>query len=307
MGFIFPRDTSIPGGIRAGISPPPARRWRSCPTTARWNSARSTSAAERIIRMLHPVLAAHPALGGVRLRGRRSRRPAEAAARAVSGRGAQQAALGVFHSARADRGVPRRRGFAPGPGGRIRLRPAVPVRADREESCRATATRTCTCSCATTSGSWTARRSRSSATSTSSRSDARFHRAACRATARAVAPPRAAATRPDRVRPHAGRVHGQGGDGARRHAPRRLLRSGAAPDLPHAVFRQGLRAVRARAARQPQPLRISAAIRRGATGGRVAGDVRAGGRPARGDLPHLRHGAAHRRPAAATPTTSASC
>ena len=40
-------------------------------------------------------------------------------------------------------------------------------------------------------------------------------------------------------RPHAGRVHGQGRDRARGHAPRRLLRSGAAPDLPHALLRQG--------------------------------------------------------------------
>ena len=38
------------------------------------------------------------------------------------------------------------------------------------------------------------------------------------------------------------------------------------------------RSVPARAAGQPQPLRIPAAIRRRATGGRVAGDVRAGGR-----------------------------
>ena len=51
---------------------------------------------------------------------------------------------------------------------------------------------------------------------------------------------RAARARPDRLRPHAGRVHGQCGEGARRHAPRRLLRGGAAPDLPHAVLRQGL-------------------------------------------------------------------
>ena len=48
---------------------------------------------------------------------------------------------------------------------------------------------------------------------------------------------------------------------ARRHAPRRLLRGSAAPDLPHAVLRQGLGPVRARAARQPQPVRIPAAVR----------------------------------------------
>jgi hypothetical protein len=52
-------------------------------------------------------------------------RPPEAAAGAVSRRGAQQAALGVFDSARADRGIPRRGGLPPGAGRRIRLRPAV--------------------------------------------------------------------------------------------------------------------------------------------------------------------------------------
>ena len=57
-------------------------------------------------------------------------------------------------------------------------------------------------------------------------------------------------------------------------------------------------AVRARAAGQPEPLRVSAAIRRRATGGRVARDVRARRRAARRDLPDLRHGAAHRRSAA---------
>ena len=60
--------------------------------------------------------------------------PAEAAARAVSGRRAQQAAVGVFDPARADRGIPRRGGFAAGAGRRVRLRPAVPVRADRNEA-----------------------------------------------------------------------------------------------------------------------------------------------------------------------------
>ena len=78
----------------------------------------------------------------------------------------------------------------------------------------------------------------------------------------------------------------------------RLLRSGAAPDLPHALLGQSLRSVRADAARQPQPLRVSDPVRRRATGGRVARDVRARGRRARRNLPHLRHRAAHRRSAA---------
>ena len=52
------------------------------------------------------------------------------------------------------------------------------------------------------------------------------------------------------------------------------------------------------AARQPQPLRVSAPVRRRATGGRIARNVRARGRRARRDLPHLRHRAPHRRSAA---------
>ena len=114
----------------------------------------------------------------------------------------------------------------------------------------------------------------------------------------AIAPPAPRGERSDHQRPHAGRVHGERGDGARRHAPRRLLRSGAAPDLPHAVLRQGQRPVPAGADGQPEPVRVPAAIRRRATGGRVAGDVRARGGRAHRDVPHLGHGAAHGRSAA---------
>ena len=58
---------------------------------------------------------------------------------------------------------------------------------------------------------------------------------------------------------------------------------------------------------QPEPLRVFPAIRRRTTDGRVAGDVRARGRPPRGDLSDLRG-----RPGApaipcATPTAFASC
>ena len=161
---------------------------------------------------------------------------------AVSRRGAQQAALGVFDSARADRGIPRRGGFAPGPGRRFRLRPAVPVRADREEAAarRPQGPAPVPLRRHLLHGS---QEGADRALPVRFRARRRFHARPARATARAIAPPRRAPARPDRLRPHAGRVHGQRGDGARRHAPRRLLRSGAAPDFPHAVLRQGLRAV----------------------------------------------------------------
>ena len=60
MGSIFPRGTSIPGDTRAGTSHPRVRRWRSFPTTGGWNSARSTRAAVQIARMFHRLLADHP-------------------------------------------------------------------------------------------------------------------------------------------------------------------------------------------------------------------------------------------------------
>ena len=124
---------------------------------------------------------------------------------------------------------------------------------------------------------------------------------------RAIAPPPQRAARPDRLRPHAGRVHGQRGDRARGHAPRRLLRGGAAPDLPHAVLRQGLRAVRARAA-TPAPAPTSSccssatsnwwARRRRCSCGWKASASRPAPFPAPRSAPAIR---------CATPTTSASC
>ena len=71
-----------------------------------------------------------------------------------------------------------------------------------------------------------------------------------------VAPAPVLPARPHRERPHARGVHGQCGDRAARYEAGRLLRSGAAADLPHALRGPRLGAVRARAARQPQPLRV---------------------------------------------------
>src|SRR6266581_4166743 len=59
---------------------------------------------------------------------RPARAPA-AFAEAVLRGGAQQAALGVFHSSRADRGIPASRGFPAGPDRRVRVRPPVSIRA----------------------------------------------------------------------------------------------------------------------------------------------------------------------------------
>ena len=56
---------------------------------------------EVLNQILLPVLERHPHWESFALRGWRAVRPPEAAARAVSGRRAQQAALRVFHSARA--------------------------------------------------------------------------------------------------------------------------------------------------------------------------------------------------------------
>ena len=148
---------------------------------------------------------------------RRAGRPFEAAARAVSGRGAQQAALRVFHSARADRRVPRRGGFAPRPGGRFRLRPAVPVRAHRKEAAarRPQGPAPVPLRRHLVHGS---QEGADRALPLRFRARAAFPRAAWRATPREIAPPPSAPARPHRFRPHAGRVHGQRGEGARRHA-----------------------------------------------------------------------------------------
>ena len=80
--------------------------------------------------------------------------------------------------------------------------------------------------------------------------------------------------RSDCFRSFARRVHGQRGDGARGHAPRRLLRGGAAPNLPRSVRRQGLGSISQHAASQPQSVRVLLPVRRRATGGRLAGNVR---------------------------------
>ncbi len=66
----------------------------------------------------------------------------------------------------------------------------------------------------------------------------------------------------DHLRPHARRIHGQGRSRARRHAPGRLLRGGAAPDLPGQFLRESFGTVRAHPARQPESLRIFPAARR---------------------------------------------
>ena len=117
----------------------------------------------------------------------------------------------------------------------------------------------------------------------------------------------AGGTRSHHQRPHAGRVYGECRDGARRHAPRRLLRGGAAPDVPHAVFRQGQRVVPAGATGQPEPVRVPAAIRRRATGGRIARKCSSGWKarasrrapfPVRRSAPEIR---------CATPTTFVNC
>src|ERR1035438_1580155 len=55
-----------------------------------------------ILRTLIEEFRSESALGGIRFRRRRAGRPLEAAARAVSGRGTQQAALRIFHFAHAD-------------------------------------------------------------------------------------------------------------------------------------------------------------------------------------------------------------
>ncbi len=107
-----------------------------------------------------------------------------------------------------------------------------------------------------------------------------------------------AARQRNRERPPAGRVHGQSGNGARRHAPGRILRSGAAANLPGQLFRECVGAVPADSEGQSQPVRIFAATGRRAIDRRFAGDVRARGRASRGDLPHCRNRAAHRRSAA---------
>ena len=88
----------------------------------------------QIASIFHGLLADHPhwddfGFEGETLAGRLKPLPG-----AVSRGRAQQTAIGIFDFAGIDRGVPRRRGFAAGSGGRIRLRSAVPVRADRKEA-----------------------------------------------------------------------------------------------------------------------------------------------------------------------------
>ena len=234
---IFPRATSIPGRYSRWdiASRPPAARDRGARPAA-WSSARSTCAGRCSTRCSYPLLAEHPHWEELRAGGgRRAGRAPEAAAAPVSRRGAQQAALGVLHPARAHRGVPRPRGPVPRAGGRLRLRPAVPVRADRDEAA--------------------AQRPQGPAPVPLRRHllhgpqegadralPVRFrvreplHPGARPRRRRGCPPPAARDAGAHRQRPHARRVHGQGGDRARGHAARRLLRSRAAPDLPHAVL-----------------------------------------------------------------------
>ena len=190
-----------------------------------------------------------------------------------------------------------RAGFAAGAGGRVRIRSAVPVRSDRAEAAAPRRTRICSCSCATTFTSWIARRSRSSAFVTIS--------------SWAICPPRAwrapalrRAARPN-VRTTPSRSDHQPEEYmAKVETVREGMRQGEYYEVvlrqtfqAH-LFRERVRAVRADPARQPQPLRVSAAIGRRAVDRRVARNVRARGRQPRGDLPDCGNRAPHGRSAA---------
>ena len=164
-----------------------------------------------------PVAAAGgaPPLGGIRDAKRRAGGPPEAAAHTISRRGAQQAAFGVLRSAGADRGVPRRRKTPAWPWWAPSATICCSNSSRSRRSCRAAGIKTFTCSSATTSTSWTARRSRSSAVSTISSARV-FPPWRSTAPAEQGSAPPATPRRADRLRPHAGRVHGQGGDRAAR-------------------------------------------------------------------------------------------
>ena len=115
-------------------------------------------------------------------------------------------------------------------------------------------------------------------------------------TAERVPRPKKIKDAPDHRRPHAGRVHGEGRKGTRRHAPRRLLRSRAAPDVPRPLFRHRFQPVRENPTSQPQSVPIPAPVWRRATDRRLAGNVRPRRRASRGDLSYRRNRAPHGRP-----------
>ena len=151
---------------------------------------------------LMPVLAEHPHWESSASKGGMLAGTAETAAGALSRGRAQQAALGVLDSARADRGVPQRGGFAPRRWSAPSATTCCSSSIRSRRSCRATATRTCTCFSATTSTSWIARRSRSSAIQYDFDARRALDTLASRATARRIAPRRSPRARPDRQSDH---------------------------------------------------------------------------------------------------------
>ena len=206
---IFLPDTNIRGDTRAGISRPrgPPHRNRLLRPPSGIPSA-ERSRGEILNQILQPVLEGHPHWEAFAFEEGALCGPVEAAACAVSRRGAQQAALGVFHSARADRRIPRRRGSPAGAGGRVRLRPAVSVRADREEAAarRPQGPAPVPVRRHLLHGSQEGADRALPATISSARVFRRCGLARDGRTDRAAARARA---RPDRFRPHARRVHGQ--------------------------------------------------------------------------------------------------
>ena len=90
---------------------------------------------EILNQMLAPGSGRSPALGFVRLGERRCAGwTPQAAAETFSGRGAQQAAVRLFHLAGLNPGISQRAGYEARTGRRVRLRPAVSVRPHRETS-----------------------------------------------------------------------------------------------------------------------------------------------------------------------------
>ena len=298
VGSIFLPDTSIPGGTRAGTSPPSVPPLEIVAWDRRVEVPPAQPARRVLARMLHPVLAGHPHWEEFAFEGDGLARPPEAVARAVPRRGAQQAALGLFHSARADRGVPRARR----------------IRASRWSAPSAT---TC-CSSSIRSKSSLPRHGhkdlhlflcddiyfmdrkkeqieryqydfeRDGETTRGLARERRGHRRAARLRARRHRSP---TTRPKSTWPTSRRC-------ARACAAAITTRWCCARRFSAPYSGSASELVRAHPGRQPQPVRVPPAVRRRAVDRRVARNVRARGRPARRDLPDLRHRAAHRRPAA---------
>jgi len=220
-------------------------------------------ARPEILQMLHPVLAEHPHWEDSGFRTPRWR-PPQAAARPVPGRGAQQAALGVLHPARAHRRVSGRAEFAPRPGGAFGYDLLFQFEPIDKKLPRDGHKDLHLFLC---DDIWFMDRKKEQV----ERYQYDFARQAVstRGLPRdgaKIAPPPGARPVPG-LRPHARGVHGRSRDRARRHAPRRLLRSGVAADLQYAVFGQGVGAV-SNACSAPAPARTSSCCNsRGATGG----------------------------------------